>query len=82
MSKHEIVRPDIVPVPMGHVYSKNVGGEQRRTSKDAAAPFDGVAVNGVLFSMQEYMVPVMWMLEFVKEREKNVKKPRAKKAKR
>lgn len=77
--KHEQPRADIVAVLKDQKFSCACGAEARCQKR---APFDGIAINGVLFSMQEYMVPVMWMLEFVKEREKNAKKPRAKKDKR
>lgn len=52
---HEIKRPEIVPVLKGQKYSRACGAEARH---QARAEFDGVAIDGVLMTVEEYFAPL------------------------
>ena len=52
---HEPHRPEIIPVRKGEKYSRACGAEARH---QARAEHDGVAIDGVLFTVDEYMEPI------------------------
>lgn len=52
---HPIRRPDVVAVRKGDKFSRACGAEARH---QARAEHDGVAVDGVLFTVEEYLAPI------------------------
>lgn len=55
---HAIRRPELIPVRKGEKYSRACGAEARH---QARAEHDGVAIDGVLFTVAEYAQPLLDM---------------------
>lgn len=55
-SGHEVIRPRLVPLRQGQEYSRQ--GPGGSSYPGAVALEDGVAVDGVFFSVEEYAAPL------------------------
>jgi hypothetical protein len=71
MSNHAIHIPELIPVLKGEKYSKACGAEARH---QARAEYDGVAIDGVLFTAIAYAGVLAKLGEKMKQKPKKAKR--------